>query len=312
MSFSVKIAKSRGMCAGVERAIQTVKNAILKFPDQDIFVLHEVVHNKHVVDDLRSIGAHFVDSLEEVPDNSVLIFSAHGVGISTFEAAKARKLTIIDATCPVVSVSHKKMNKAGLKGMDAVVIGHKGHQEVVGTIGQYTGDQSKVHVIIKADDVESLDIDAENSMFATQTTLSIDETRLTVEALKRKYPNIQGPREDDTCRATQVRQNAVKELARECELVLIAGSANSSNSNRLKEVALNEGAFAYLIDDSSQIEISWFNNITTVGLSAGASAPQYVVDEIVEYLKQNGASSVEEVGSDLKEKSFPLPQEVQI
>ena len=312
MSFSVKIAKSRGMCAGVERAIQTVKNAILKFPDQDIFVLHEVVHNKHVVDDLRSIGAHFVDSLEEVPDNSVLIFSAHGVGISTFEAAKARKLTIIDATCPVVSVSHKKMNKAGLKGMDAVVIGHKGHQEVVGTIGQYTGDQSKVHVIIKADDVESLDIDAENSMFATQTTLSIDETRLTVEALKRKYPNIQGPREDDTCRATQVRQNAVKELARECELVLIAGSANSSNSNRLKEVALNEGAFAYLIDDSSQIEISWFNNITTVGLSSGASAPQYVVDEIVEYLKQNGASSVEEVGSDLKEKSFPLPQEVQI
>ena len=312
MSFSVKIAKSRGMCAGVERAIQTVKNAILKFPDQEIFVLHEVVHNKHVVDDLRSIGAHFVDSLEEVPDNSVLIFSAHGVGISTFEAAKARKLTIIDATCPVVSVIHKKMNKAGLKGMDAVVIGHKGHQEVVGTIGQYTGDQSKVHVIIKADDVESLDIDAENSMFATQTTLSIDETRLTVEALKRKYPNIQGPREDDTCRATQVRQNAVKELARECELVLIAGSANSSNSNRLKEVALNEGAFAYLIDDSSQIEISWFNNITTVGLSAGASAPQYVVDEIVEYLKQNGASSVEEVGSDLKEKSFPLPQEVQI
>ena len=291
MSFSVKIAKSRGMCAGVERAIQTVKNAILKFPDQDIFVLHEVVHNT---------------------DNSVLIFSAHGVGISTFEAAKARKLTIIDATCPVVSVIHKKMNKAGLKGMDAVVIGHKGHQEVVGTIGQYTGDQSKVHVIIKADDVESLDIDAENSMFATQTTLSIDETRLTVEALKRKYPNIQGPREDDTCRATQVRQNAVKELARECELVLIAGSANSSNSNRLKEVALNEGAFAYLIDDSSQIEISWFNNITTVGLSAGASAPQYVVDEIVEYLKQNGASSVEEVGSDLKEKSFPLPQEVQI
>ncbi|MBQ3884311.1 MAG: 4-hydroxy-3-methylbut-2-enyl diphosphate reductase [Succinivibrio sp.] len=312
MSFSVKIAKSRGMCAGVERAIQTVKNAILKFPDQEIFVLHEVVHNKHVVDDLRSIGAHFVDSLEEVPDNSVLIFSAHGVGISTFNAAKARNLTIIDATCPVVSVIHKKMNKAGLKGMDAVVIGHMGHQEVVGTIGQYTGDQSKVHVIIKADDVESLDIDAENSMFATQTTLSIDETRLTVEALKRKYPNIQGPREDDTCRATQVRQNAVKELARECELVLIAGSANSSNSNRLKEVALNEGAFAYLIDDSSQIEISWFNNITTVGLSAGASAPQYVVDEIVEYLKQNGASSVEEVGSDLKEKSFPLPQEVQI
>ena len=250
MSFSVKIAKSRGMCAGVERAIQTVKNAILKFPQKDVFVLHEVVHNKHVVDDLRSEGAHFVDSLDEVPDNSVLIFSAHGVGISTFEAAKARDLTIIDATCPVVSVIHKKMNKAGLKGMDAVVIGHKGHQEVVGTIGQYTGDLSKVHIIISADDVSSLNIDGDNAMFATQTTLSIDETRLTVEALKKKYPNIQGPKADDTCRATQVRQNAVKELARACDLVLIAGSANSSNSNRLKEVALNEGALAYLIDDS--------------------------------------------------------------
>ncbi len=312
MSFSVKIAKSRGMCAGVERAIQTVKNAILKFPQKNVYVLHEVVHNKHVVDDLRSEGAHFVDSLEEVPDNSVLIFSAHGVGISTFEAAKARDLTIIDATCPVVSVIHKKMNKAGLKGMDAVVIGHKGHQEVVGTIGQYTGDVSKVHIIISADDVSSLNIDGENAMFATQTTLSIDETRLTVEALKKKYPNILGPKADDTCRATQVRQNAVKELARSCDLVLIAGSANSSNSNRLKEVALNEGALAYLIDDSSQIEISWFNNVTTVGLSAGASAPQYVVDEIVDYLKQNGASSVEEVGSDLKEKSFPLPKEVHL
>lgn len=312
MSFSVKIAKSRGMCAGVERAIQTVKNAILKFPQKDVFVLHEVVHNKHVVDDLRSEGAHFVDSLDEVPDNSVLIFSAHGVGISTFEAAKARDLTIIDATCPVVSVIHKKMNKAGLKGMDAVVIGHKGHQEVVGTIGQYTGDLSKVHIIISADDVSSLNIDGNNAMFATQTTLSIDETRLTVEALKKKYPNILGPKADDTCRATQVRQNAVKELARACDLVLIAGSANSSNSNRLKEVALNEGALAYLIDDSSQIENSWFNNVTTVGLSAGASAPQYVVDEIVDYLKQNGASSVEEVGSDLKEKSFPLPQEVHL
>ena len=312
MSFSVKIAKSRGMCAGVERAIQTVKNAILKFPQKNVYVLHEVVHNKHVVDDLRSEGAHFVDSLEEVPDNSVLIFSAHGVGISTFEAAKARDLTIVDATCPVVSVIHKKMNKAGLKGMDAVVIGHKGHQEVVGTIGQYTGDASKVHIIISADDVSLLNIDGDNAMFATQTTLSIDETRLTVEALKKKFPNIQGPKADDTCRATQVRQNAVKELARSCDLVLIAGSANSSNSNRLKEVALNEGALAYLIDDSSQIEISWFNNVTTVGLSAGASAPQYVVDEIVDYLKQNGASSVEEVGSDLKEKSFPLPKEVHL
>jgi 4-hydroxy-3-methylbut-2-enyl diphosphate reductase len=204
------------------------------------------------------------------------------------------------------------MNKAGLKGMDAVVIGHKGHQEVVGTIGQYTGDVSKVHIIISADDVSSLNIDGDNAMFATQTTLSIDETKLTVEALKKKYPNIQGPKADDTCRATQVRQNAVKELARACDLVLIAGSANSSNSNRLKEVALNEGALAYLIDDSSQIENSWFNNVTTVGLSAGASATQYVVDEIVDYLKQNGASSVEEVGSDLKEKSFPLPQEVHL
>ncbi len=312
MSFSVKIAKSRGMCAGVERAILTVQKAIAKFPERNIYVLHEVVHNKHVVDDLRKLGASFVDSLDEVPSESVLIFSAHGVGLSTLAQAQKFGFTIIDATCPVVSVIHRKMNKAGQSGMDAVVIGHKGHQEVVGTIGQYKGDQSKVHVIISPEEAEALVIDGDNAMFATQTTLSIDETKKTVEVLKRKFPNIQGPKADDTCRATQVRQNAVKELAKQCDLVLIAGSANSSNSNRLKEVALNEGTLAYLIDDSSQIEISWFNNIKTVGLSAGASAPQYVVDEIVEYLKKIGASSVEEIGSDLKEKSFPLPQEVRL
>ncbi len=310
MSFMVKLAKARGMCAGVERAIQTVLNAIEKYHDKTVYILHEVVHNRHVVDSLRDKGAVFVESLDEVPDGSVLIFSAHGVGRDIEEKARQKKLFVIDATCPVVSGIHKKMILAGSKGLDVVVIGHKKHQEVIGTIGQYTGPLDKVHTILTASDVESLEIDPNNSFFTTQTTLSVDETRATVEALKAKYPLIKGPKSDDTCRATQVRQCAVRELARTCDAVLIAGSANSSNSNRLREVAENEGAKAYLVDDSSQVQVEWLKDVSVVGLSAGASAPQYVVDELIEFLKRNGASSIEEVGSDLKEKKFPLPKEV--
>lgn len=310
LSFNLKIAKSRGMCAGVERAIKTVSCAIKKFTTQKIYVLHEVVHNKHVVDDLINEGATFVETLEEVPQGSVLIFSAHGVGLDTISKAKSKGFTIIDATCPVVSGIHKKMNKAGQNNQFAIVIGHKGHQEVVGTIGQYTGDLKNVHVILTTNDVDELVIDGDNAIFATQTTLSIDETKLTVDALKTKYPNIKGPKVDDTCRATQVRQNAVRDLASICDVVLIAGSKNSSNSNRLKEVAQNAGVTSYLIDDSSQIDLSWFENASQVGLSAGASAPEYVVEEITKFLLQNGAMTFEEVGSDLKEKSFLLPREV--
>lgn len=204
------------------------------------------------------------------------------------------------------------MNRAGNNNQDVVVIGHNGHQEVVGTIGQYTGSPDKVHVVNSIQGIEALNIDGENAFFATQTTLSVDETRHVVEALKKKYPKIIGPKADDTCRATQVRQNAVRDLAKVCDLVLIAGSSNSSNSNRLKEVAISEGTNAYLIDDSSMIDLKWFENVSSVGISAGASAPEYVVSEIVEFLCAHGAVKVDEFGCDLKEKSFPLPKEVSI
>ena len=257
MSFQILLASARGMCAGVYRAINTVESALKKYGKERVYVLHEVVHNAHVVADLRALGAHFVDDLSEVPEGSVLIFSAHGVSCEVENKARELKFTIIDATCPVVTGIHRKMNLASKKGQEVVVIGHPGHQEVIGTIGQYQGDKSKVHVIVTEDDVKSLDIDGDNAFFATQTTLSVDETRRTVQALKARYPNIQGPRQDDTCNATQERQNAVRDLANQCDIVIIAGSKNSSNSNRLREVAIAQNTKAYLIDDSSQFDKNW-------------------------------------------------------
>ncbi len=310
MSFKILLASARGMCAGVYRAINTVERALDKYGKERVYVLHEVVHNAHVVADLRTLGAHFVEDLKDVPANSVLIFSAHGVSVETEEQARALGFTIIDATCPVVTGIHRKMNLASKRGQEAVVIGHPGHQEVIGTIGQYLGDKAKVHVILSVEDVEKLAIDGDNAFFATQTTLSVDETRRTVAALKAKYPNIQGPRSDDTCNATQERQNAVRELAQMCDLVIIAGSANSSNSNRLREVAESEHTKAYLIDDSTQFDEKWLEGVERVGLTAGASAPEYVIDDIVAYLKAHGASSCETVGAQAHDRVFPLPKEI--
>lgn len=312
MCKTVNLARARGMCAGVDRAIKIVNLALDKYGTDKVYVLHEVVHNKHVVEYLRKKGAHFVDSFEEIssPKDKILIFSAHGVGIETFNKAKELEFKIIDATCPVVSGIHKKMNKAGINGLDAVVIGHKGHQEVVGTVGQYIGDRNKVHVVLTPEDVALLSIDPENSFFATQTTLSIDETAITIQALKEKYPSIVGPKDNDTCRATQVRQNAVKQIAALSDVVIIAGSKNSSNSNRLKEVAESQGTKAYLVDDSSQIDPIWFKNAKSVGLSAGASAPEYVIEEILSYLNTLGFSTVVECGDELKEKTFPLKEDL--
>lgn len=312
MCKTVNLARARGMCAGVDRAIKIVNLALDKYGTDKVYVLHEVVHNKHVVESLRNRGAHFVDSFVEIlsPKDKILIFSAHGVGIETFNKAKELEFKIIDATCPVVSGIHRKMNKAGINGLDAVVIGHKGHQEVVGTVGQYIGDRNKVHVVLTPEDVAQLSIDPENSFFATQTTLSIDETAITIQALKQKYPSIVGPKDNDTCRATQVRQNAVKQIAAVSDVVIIAGSKNSSNSNRLKEVAESQGIQAYLVDDSSQIDPIWFKNAKSVGLSAGASAPEYVIEEILSYLNTLGFSTVVECGDELKEKTFPLKEDL--
>ncbi|MEF2913152.1 MAG: 4-hydroxy-3-methylbut-2-enyl diphosphate reductase [Succinivibrio sp.] len=312
MCKTVNLARARGMCAGVDRAIKIVNLALDKYGTDKVYVLHEVVHNKHVVESLRNRGAHFVDSFEEIPSpkDKILIFSAHGVGIETFNKAKELEFKIIDATCPVVSGIHRKMNKAGINGLDAVVIGHKGHQEVVGTVGQYIGDRNKVHVVLTPEDVAQLSIDPDNSFFATQTTLSIDETAITIQALKQKYPSIVGPKDNDTCRATQVRQNAVKQIAAVSDVVIIAGSKNSSNSNRLKEVSESQGTKAYLVDDSSQIDPMWFKDANSVGLSAGASAPEYVIEEILSYLNTLGFSTVVECGDELKEKTFPLKEDL--
>lgn len=310
MSFKIYLAKTRGMCAGVDRAIRVVNLALERYGAGKVWVLHEVVHNHHVVQDLKNKGAVFVESLSEIPDGSVVIFSAHGVGIATFNEAKERHLTIIDATCPLVSRIHRKMNRAGLEGKDAVVIGHAGHQEVTGTIGQYMGDPSKVHVILTPEDVAALNISDNAAIFATQTTLSVDETAKTVTALKERFPHIEGPKTDDTCFATQHRQGAVKKLAQICDVVLVAGSKNSSNSNRLREVAASCGAHAYLVEDHLELQSKWFVGIKAVGLTAGASVPEYVVDGILKFLREKSNCDVEEVGEAPVKRSFALPQGV--
>ena len=307
MSFKIYLAKTRGMCAGVDRAIRVVNLALERYGALKVWVLHEVVHNHHVVQELKNKGAIFVESLSEIPDGSVVIFSAHGVGIATFEEAKARKLTVIDATCPLVSRIHRKMNRAGIEGKDAVVIGHAGHQEVTGTIGQYMGDPKKVHVVLTPEDVAALELSGDKAIFATQTTLSVDETAKTVAALKERFPQIEGPKTDDTCFATQHRQGAVKNLAEICDVVLVAGSKNSSNSNRLREVAASCGAKAYLVEDHTELQPQWFEGIKAVGLTAGASVPEYVVDGILAFLKEKGHCDVEEVGESPVKRTFALP-----
>lgn len=308
MSFSVLLARERGMCAGVERAIRTVEEVLKFYGPGKIWVLHEIVHNRHVVEDLRSQGVSFADSLEEVPDGAVLIFSAHGVSLEVEEAARSRDLKVIDATCPVVSAIHRKLNRAGVQGLEAVVIGHQGHKEVIGTVGQYQGSSDKVHVILKPEDVDKLSLGNGGKIFVTQTTLSVDETAETVKALRAKYPEIEGPRKDNTCRATQLRQDAVKDLASQCDLVIIAGSKNSSNSRRLMEVAQKGGAKSVLIDDESEIDVKWLESVEAVGVSAGASAPEYVAQGILKRLGECGGVKVIETGYKNVEKSFPLPE----
>ena len=308
--MQIYLANTRGMCAGVNRAINVVELALQKY-GSDTYVLHEVVHNKHVVNNLRDKGAHFVESLDEIPQGKVVIFSAHGVGKCIVAKAKERGLKIIDATCPLVTRIHKKINKASDLGQEVIVIGHHGHQEVIGTIGQYTYDKSLVHVVENVDDVNKLEVKTDNLVFATQTTLSIDETKKTVDALRSRFVNIKGPQKDDTCFATQLRQNAIKDLAKYCELILVAGSKNSSNSKRLSEVAISCGCKSYLIDDYTDIQDSYLEGISKVGVSAGASAPEYIVEDIITYLKSKGANeNVICIGEVPKNLSFALPDDI--
>lgn len=309
MSFKVYLARTRGFCAGVERAIGVVNRALDKYGPQKVYVLHEVVHNKHVVSDLAARGAHFIEDLLEIPNPSdkVVIFSAHGVGTKTVAQAQALGLIVIDATCPLVNRVHFKVSKASKEDKEVVIIGHDGHQEVVGTVGQYSGESSKVHVILTPEDVNSLKLNSDRAIFATQTTLSIDETALTVKALKEKFPFIEGPKNDDTCFATQNRQAAVKILAQECDLVLVAGSKNSSNSKRLSEVASHMGVRSYLIDDCSSITDELLLGASKVGVTAGASVPEYIVQDILQCLKLKGGSEVILTGDEQVHRVFPLP-----
>lgn len=312
MAFKILLANTRGFCAGVERAIGVVQRALEKFGAERVYVLHEVVHNKHVVADLVSKGAHLVEELSEIPDpaSKVVIFSAHGVGLETIAQAKALGLTIIDATCPLVKRVHTKVGRAAKDHMDVVILGHDGHREVLGTVGQYEGPKDKVHVILTPEEVETLNVPTgvHQVMFATQTTLSIDETAKTVAALKAKYPLIEGPKSDDTCYATQNRQSAVKLLAQECQLVLIAGSQNSSNSRRLSEVAQQYGTKSYLIDDASHIDDAMLEGVSCVGVSAGASVPEYIVQDILTALKAKGATEVEPIGAIQRHITFAWPE----
>ena len=308
--MKILLANPRGFCAGVDRAITIVKNALHKF-GAPIYVRHEVVHNKYVVDELKSMGAIFVDELAEIPDGNTVIFSAHGVSKAVREEAKKRGLQVFDATCPLVSKVHMEVHRASRKGQEVVLIGHKGHPEVEGTLGQYDETGVGMYLIEDASQVNSLPIQQpENVSFVTQTTLSVDETRDVIDALRDTFPAIQGPRKDDICYATQNRQDAVRALALQVDVMLVVGSKNSSNSNRLRELAERLGTKAYLLDDASQLQEEWFSNAASVGVTAGASAPEVLVQSVIDRLYQLGGSNLEQMDGVLEDTVFEVPVEL--
>ena len=308
--MKILLANPRGFCAGVDRAITIVKNALHKF-GAPIYVRHEVVHNKYVVDELKAMGAIFVDELTEVPDGNTVIFSAHGVPKSVRDEAKKRGLQVFDATCPLVTKVRMEVQRASRKGQEVVLIGHKGHPEVEGTLGQYDADNAGMYLIEDASQVGSLPIQhPENISFVTQTTLSVDETRDVISALKDQFPAIQGPRKDDICYATQNRQDAVRQLAPEVDVMLVVGSKNSSNSNRLRELAERLGTKAYLLDDASQLQEEWFIGINTVGVTAGASAPEVLVQSVIDRLYQLGGRELKQMDGVEENTVFEVPIEL--
>ena len=307
--MEILLANPRGFCAGVDRAIEIVERALELF-GPPIHVRHEVVHNRHVVEDLRARGAVFVEELDQVPDGATVIFSAHGVSRAVEEKAARRNLRVFDATCPLVTKVHLEVLRYSQEGRDVVLIGHAGHPEVEGTMGRFDGGTGgKIHLVETPADVDRLDIrDPERLAFVTQTTLSMDDTADVIDALRARFPAIQGPRKDDICYATQNRQDAVKRLARDCDLVLVVGSANSSNSNRLREVAIRQGAAAYLIDDASDIRPEWLSGCRRVGVTAGASAPEILVEEVIETLKKRGGRVINQNMAEPETVTFSLPK----
>ena len=315
MSAHIHLANPRGFCAGVDRAIGIVERALELF-GAPIYVRHEVVHNRFVVDNLRERGAVFVEELDEVPDGATVIFSAHGVARSVREQAEQRGLKVFDATCPLVTKVHLEVARQCRNGRDMVLIGHAGHPEVEGTMGQWNreGGRGSIHLVEDLDDAGTLRLEQPgNCSYTTQTTLSVDDTRDIIAALQARFPAIQGPKNDDICYATQNRQDAVRELVGEgCEAVLVVGSPNSSNSNRLRELAEREGAAAWLIDGADEIDPAWIAGRRRIGVTAGASAPDILVRGVLDRLRELGAASVRELHGEPEDMVFALPKELRL
>lgn len=311
MSVHIHLANPRGFCAGVDRAIGIVDRALELF-GAPIYVRHEVVHNRFVVEDLRQRGAVFVEELDEVPEGATVIFSAHGVAQSVREEAARRGLKVFDATCPLVTKVHMEVARHGHTGQEVVLIGHAGHPEVEGTMGQYDTDQGgRMYLVETAEDAQSLTVRNPNQLaYVTQTTLSMDDTARIIAILRERFPGIQGPRKDDICYATQNRQDAVKELSARCELMLVVGSRNSSNSNRLRELAEKEGTPAHLIDGPEDINPTWLAGKTAIGVTAGASAPEVLVRQVIARLRDLGAIAVRESSGREENVVFALPKEL--
>ena len=304
----ILLTEPRGFCAGVERAIGIVNRAIEMF-DEEIYVKHEVVHNKNVIEELTKKGVVFIESLTEFPDKSILIYSAHGVSKEVTDIAQKKNLTIFDATCPLVTKVHFEIHKYARENIDVILIGHNGHPEVEGTMGQYKSKAGKIYLVESKDDVETLEIINTKISYVTQTTLSVDDTQDIVDALKEKYPHIEGPKKSDICYATQNRQEAVKKILDLCDSLVVVGSQNSSNSQRLKEIAVQYGKDAYLIDHESQLDIDKLSKSKVIGITAGASAPEHTVQALIKFLINNGAKmSNEEIAFKEEAVVFSLPK----
>ena len=308
--MEIILANPRGFCAGVDRAISIVDRALDLF-EAPIYVRHEVVHNKFVVNGLKERGAVFVDELNEVPDDSTVIFSAHGVSKAVRNEAKSRGLKVFDATCPLVTKVHMEVSRTSRKNIECILIGHAGHPEVEGTMGQYESTQGGIYLVESTEDVATLEIkNPEKLYYCSQTTLSVDDTSDVIDALRNKFPLIQGPRKDDICYATQNRQDAVRSIAEHVQLMLVVGAKNSSNSNRLRELAEKIGTTSYLIDTADDIDVSWLEGIEKVGVTAGASAPAILVKQVIEALKSLGGKEVIEYPGRAENTVFAVPIEL--
>lgn len=310
--MQIILANPRGFCAGVDRAITIVERALELF-GAPVYVRHEVVHNRYVVNRLKELGAIFIEDLNDVPDDSILIFSAHGVSKTVRDEAKRRQLRIFDATCPLVTKVHMEVARASYRGEEVILIGHAGHIEVDGTMGQYSNPAGGIYLVESIKDVQNLQVKNDNHLcFTTQTTLSVDDTAEIIEALKNRFPNIRSPRKNDICYATTNRQQAVKQLSSQADIVLVVGSKNSSNSSRLAELARRNSKNAYLIDYASDINLKWLENTQTIGVTAGASAPEILVKQVIEHLKSLGCTSMIETEGISENITFEIPKELRI